>query len=222
MIDLDEMKQVWAQQDSRLDESLRMNRQLLSATVLNKTRTAMQRMALWLGIEGFVWFTIVVWLGSFVYAHIGVGRLAVSAIALDVYAIAMLAATLRQIVAARQIDYAEPVFGIQRQLEKLRILRVRITVRTLLGGTIVWAPAMIVVCKAFLDLDVNSTAWLWANILFGLALVPLELWLSKKFGDRMDGSPFLQRVMKDITGHNLNAAFTSLTKLAAFEKEEPR
>lgn len=222
MIDLDEMKQTWAHQDRKLDESLRMNRQLLNGTVLNKTRTAMQRMTLWLGIEGFVWFTIVVWIGSFVYEHIGVRLLAVSAIALDLYAIAMLAATLRQIVAARQIDYADIVSGIQRQLENLRILRIRITLGALLGGTVVWAPAMIVACKAFLGLDVNNTTWLWANNLFGLALIPLGLWLSKKYGDHTGGSPYLRRLMKDISGHNLNVAFASLTKLADFEKEERR
>lgn len=217
--DLDEMKQAWARQDRKLDESLRMNSQLLTETVLNKTHTAMQRMALWLRIEGFVWFAIVVWLGSFIYAHIGVRLLAVAAIALDVYAIGMLAATVRQIVAASQINYAEPISGIQRQLEKLRILRIRITLGALLGGTVVWAPAMIVACQAFLGLSVNNNAWLVANVLFGLALIPLGLWLSKKFGDRLDGSPIIQRVMNDISGHNLNAAFSSLAKLAAFETE---
>lgn len=63
-----------------------------------------------------------------------------SAAALDVYAIAMLASTIRQIVALRQIDYSRPVTVIQKQLEMLHVLRIRSTQRALLGGTVGWAP----------------------------------------------------------------------------------
>jgi hypothetical protein len=58
-------------------------------------------------------------------------------------------------------------------------------------------------------------------VLFGLSLPPLALWLSKKYGNRMGWSPFIQRLMNDIAGHNLTAAKVHLARLSEFEGENP-
>jgi hypothetical protein len=221
MLDLDEMKRQWAEHDEKLDESIRLNRQLLSTTSLNGARSAMQRLAAFLGVEAAVWLVIVMALGGFIYAHIGVLQFAVPAVASDVFAIGMLIATLRQIVAVRQIDYGRPIASIQKQLETLRVLRIRTTQWGLLTGVIVWAPFAIVVAKAFFRIDVYDTAWLFVNVLFGLSLIPLALWLSKRFGNRMGRSPFIQRLMNDIAGHNLTTAKAHLGRLSEFEGEGP-
>jgi hypothetical protein len=222
MLDLDELKHHWAEHDRKLDVSIRLSRQLMSATNLKGARSALQRMAVFLGLEAAVWFAIVMALGNFIYEHIRVVQFAVPAVASDVFAIGMLMAAVRQMVAARQIDYGRPIASIQNQLETLRVLRIRATQWGLLAGVIVWAPFAIVVAKAFLGLEAYSTAWLWANVLFGLSLVPLALWLSNKFGNRMGRSPFMQRLMNDIAGHNLTAAKLHLARLSEFEGENPR
>jgi hypothetical protein len=221
MFDLDEMKEQWAQHDRKLEESLRLNRRLLTATNLNGAQSALQRLATLLSLEAVVWFAIVMALGSFIYDHFAMLQFALPAAALDLYAVGMLVATIRQIVATRQVDYGRPLAAIQKQLETLRVLRIRITHWALLAGAVVWAPFVIVTAKAFFGLDVYSATWLWANVLFGLSLIPLAVWLSKKFGDRVSRSPFIERVMRDIAGHNLNAATVFLAQLAEFEYEEP-
>jgi hypothetical protein len=76
MLDLDEMKKQWAEHDRKLDESIRLNRQLLSTTNLNGARSAMQRMAAFLGLEAAVQLAVVVALGSFIYEHIAMMRFA--------------------------------------------------------------------------------------------------------------------------------------------------
>jgi hypothetical protein len=131
----------------------------------------------------------------------------------------MLAATIRQVVALGKIDYSRPVTAIQKQLEMLRVLRIRITQRALLGGTVVWAPFLIVTARAFLGLDIVNGPWLWANVAFGLCLIPLAVWISKAFGERMGRFPFMQRVMNDLAGRNLNAASEFIAKLSGFEAE---
>jgi hypothetical protein len=219
MFDLDEMKNLWIARDKNLDESIRLNRELLSSANLRKARSAPQRMAVLLSLEAVAWFAIVGFLGSFIYHHLGTFRLALSGLALDVYAIAMLAATVRQIVAIRQIEYGRPIAALQKQIEMLRVLRIRITQWALLGGTIVWAPFVIVTGKAFLGVDVDNAAWLWANVAFGLCLIPLALWLSKAFGERMGRFPWIRRVMNDLAGHNLNAAADFLQKLSQFDAD---
>lgn len=219
MLDLDEMRKQWTQHDRKLEESIRLSRQLLSSTNLNGARSALQRLAASLSLEALFWFAIVIALGSFIYEHFGMVQFALPGAALDLYAIGMLAVTIRQIVAAQQIDYGRPIAVIQKQLETLRMLRIRITQWGLLAGAVVWAPFAIVAARVLFGLDVYSAAWLWANVLFGLSLIPLAVWLSKKFGDRVSGAPFFERVMKDIAGHNLDAARAFLERLSEFEDE---
>jgi hypothetical protein len=64
-----------------------------------------------------------------------------------------------------------------------------------------------------------SAAWLWGNVVFGLALIPLAIWLSNKFADRMDRPPFVERLMRDIAGRSLNAAAAFLAIISRFEEE---
>jgi hypothetical protein len=219
MLNLEEMKGLWAAHDEKLDESIRLNRELLHSVTLKKAHSATQRMTLTLSIRTVIWFAIVASLGSFISHHIGVLWLSLSAIILDVYAITMLAATIRQIVDLRRIDYSQPVAEIQKQLEMLRVLRIRITQIALLGGTVVWAPFVIVAARVFLGLDIVNALWLWINVAFGLCLILLTLWLSKAFGELMGGFPFLQRVMNDFAGRNLNDAADFLSKLSEFETD---
>jgi hypothetical protein len=222
MLDLDEMKKQWAEHDRKLDESIRLNRQLLSTTNLNGARSAMQRMAAFLGLEAAVQLAVVVALGSFIYEHIAMMRFALPAAALDVFAISILIAMIRQIALGLQIDYDKPIAVIQKQIEDLRVLRVRYIQGIFLAATLAWTPLMIVTLKGLWGLDAYrllGTTFLVSNLLVGLAIIPLALWLSKRFSDRMGRSPFIQRLMKDLAGYNLNAATGFLAKLSQFEDE---
>ena len=222
MLDLDEMKKQWAEHDRKLDQSIRLNRQLLSTTKLNGARSAMQRMAAFLGLEAAVQLAVVIALGSFIYEHIAMVRFALPAAALEVFAIAILVAMIRQIAVGLQIDYDEPIAVIQKQLEDLRVLRIRYIQGIFLAATLAWTPLMIVALEGFWELDAYrlfGTAFMVSNLLVGLAIIPLAFWLSKRFSDRMGRSPFIQRLMKDLAGYNLNAAAGFLTTLSQFEDE---
>jgi hypothetical protein len=219
MLDLDEMKQKWAEQDKKLDESLRLNRQVLSAVNLNGARSALQRMIAFLALEAAAWFAAIVTVGGFIYGQAGTPHFALAGIAVDLFAVGMLAATLGQIVMARRVEYSQPVAAIQKQLEGLRVLRIRIIQWALAVGAVVWAPFAIVVCRTLFRIADYSQAWLWANVLFGLSLIPLAIWLSKRFAERMGPSPLLRRLLRDIAGYNLTAAGESLAELSRFEHE---
>ena len=222
MLDLDEMKQRWVEHDRKLDQSIRLNRQLLSAVKLNKARSALQRLAAFQGLEAAIQLVVVVVLGSFIYDNIATARFALPAAALDVFAIAILIAMIRQIAGALRIGYDQPIAAIQKQLEDLRVLRIRYVQGIFLVATLAWTPLQIVALKGFWGLDAYKlfgTAYLVATVLVGLAIIPLGIWLSKKFSDRMGRSPFIQRLMKDLAGYNLNAATGFLARLSEFEDE---
>lgn len=222
MVEMDDLRKTWAEYDRKLDTNIRLSRQLLVATNLNRVRSPLRRLAFFLGVESVIQFAVVVALGSFIYENMATPRFALAGAALDVFAIAILIAMIRQIASALQIDYDKPIAVIQKQLGKLRVLRIRYIQGIFLVATLVWTPLLIVALKGFWGLDAYrlfGTAYLVANVLVGVAIIPLAIWLSKKFGGRMGRSPMIQRFMRDLAGYNLNAATGSLATLAKFEEE---
>lgn len=225
MVDMDDLRKTWAEYDRKLDTNIRLSRQLLAAANLNRSRSALQRLAVFLAMESVVQLAVVIALGNFIYVHIATVRFALPAAALDLFAIAILAAMIRQIAGALQIDYGEPITAIQKQLEKLRVFRIRYIQGIFLVATLAWTPLQIVALKGFWGLDAYrlfGAAYLIASLLVGLAVIPLAIWLSKKFGDPMGRSPIIQRLVQDLAGYNLNAATGFLATLSEFEDEKRR
>lgn len=223
MMELDELKQKWAEHDRKLEVNIHLTRQLLSATKMNRARSALQRLAAFLALESAVALAIIIVLGAFIGDHITTVRFVAPAVALDLFEIATLIVLSQQIRLALYVDYSKRVAAVQKQLESLRILRIRHVQWTLLLAPLLWTPLLIVALEGFLRVDAYKAlgaAYLLANLLFGLAVIPLAIWLSKKFGDRMDRSPKIQWVMKELAGYNLNAASAFLATLSEFEEEK--
>lgn len=222
-MELDALKEKWAEHDRKLDVSIRLNRQLLMAANMNRVRSPLRRLAFFVGLGALIGLIGPVILGQFMYQHWAEPRFVLPAVVLHVWVIANLAASIRQIAMALQIDYDKPIAVIQKQLESLRVLRIRITQWALLTGQVVWwIPFLIVALKGFWDVDaykVFGTAFLLANLAVGLAIIPLAIWVSRKFGDRMGRSPVMQRLMRELAGYNLNAATGFLATLSEFENE---
>ena len=222
-MELDELKQKWAEHDRKLEVNIRLTRQLLTATKMNRARSALQRMAVFLALESVIALALIIVLGSFIGDHIAMVRFAVPAGALDLFEIATLLVLIQQIRLALYIDYSNPVAAIQKQLESLRMLHIRHFQWTLLLAPLLWTPLLIVALEGSLRVDAYKTvgaAYLLANLLFGLAIIPLAIWLSKKFGDRMERSPKIQFLMKELAGYNLTAASDFLATLSEFEEEK--
>ena len=222
MPELDEWKTPWQQQNQLLEQSIRLNRELFSSAKLNSAEHQLRRAALYAGFEAALWLLIVVALGNFIALHTQTPALAWSAAATDAMSIGMTIALIRRITAALQIDYAQPVAAIQKQVEAILILRIRTTQYSLLGGTLLWLPWLAVVAHALFGINLYyslNPVWLLANVLFGLAVFPGAVWVSRRYANRLDRSPFMQRLTRDLAGNNLNAAHAFLAKLRYFEAD---
>jgi hypothetical protein len=222
-MDLDDFKDKWAGHDRTLEASVRLNRRLLSAASVSRARSGMQRLAAFVAFEMVIQLAAVGMLGEYAYVHRASLRFALPAAALDVLAIAFLVSLARQMAAALRIDHGRPIAALQKQLGELRVLRLRHIRWTLLAAPLAWTPLLIVVLEGVFGVDayrVPGTAWLWANLLFGLAFIPVVVWVSKRFGQRMGRSLAVQRLVKDLAGHEVNAAAGFLAEISEFEREE--
>jgi hypothetical protein len=213
----------WAKQDRKLDACIRLNRDLLMAGRKNRLQSPLRRFAFTAGFGALSGLIGTMVLGSFIYDNWAEPRFAPPAVLLHVWMIATAAASIRQMAMALRIDYDQPIAAIQKQIESVRILRIRVTRWALLTGQLVWwIPFLIVALKGLWGLDAYKlfgAPFLLANLAAGLAIIPLAIWVAKKFGGRLGSSPLIQRLTRDVAGYNLNAAAGFLATLAAFENE---
>ena len=161
-------------------------------------------------------------IGSFLYEHITTVRFAIPAAMLHLFLIGVFGTLIQLMVATQSIDYSKPIGVIQNDLERLKMRRIRYTQWVLLLAPLLWTPLMIVMMKGLLGIDAYhglGTTYLLANLLFGIAFIPLAIWLSKKYSKRMGHSPFFQRLMDDIAGDSLKRASAILVQLSEFEEE---
>ncbi|HEY8298790.1 MAG TPA: hypothetical protein VIG32_12305 [Candidatus Baltobacteraceae bacterium] len=222
---MDELKTKWAEHDRRLDAVISLNRQLLARFELKPARSAMGLLTFSLFFEVLIMLITVMLLGRFIGDHIGARKFVVPAALLDAAAIAFLINLVRQIVITRQIDFGRPIAAIQKKIETLRVLRIRYAQGLLLIAVLAWPPLLIVLFKGAFGLDAYAlfgSAYIWANALVGLAVIPLAIWLSKRIDTHASESPVMRRLIRTINGSSLNAAIDSLAKLADFENETPR
>lgn len=220
-MDLDTLKTTWAEHDRKLDLVIRLNFELLRSEKMKRVRWPMRRFAFLAGLGCLPGLAALSALGRFIFDHWREPRFALPAALLDVWLVAAVAAAIAQLALALRIDYDEPVARIQRQIEFLRMFRIRTTQWSLLTGQLVWwIPAWIVGLKAFGDVDayrVFGPTYLLVNLAVGLAIIPLVIWASRKLAGRMARSRLIERLLRDLAGYNLNAAAGFLATLSEFE-----
>lgn len=220
-MNLDDLQTHWADYDRKLDLSLRLNTRLVRESILQKAGSSLRRLSLLVAIEIAINFVAVVWLGSFAADYYRSPELLVPAIILDIVAIVLLATGIRQVIALRTIDYSEPVLAIQKRVETLRIERLRITKWILILAPLLWIPLLIVTFQGLLGvnvLDVFDWQWITANVILGLVVIPVMIFVCERYADRLQHSPVMQRLMNDVAGRNLSAATARLAELGEFEK----
>lgn len=222
-MDLDNLQQLWEEQNRKLDANLRLNTRILNRSVLRKAESATTRLSWLLLFELPLDALLLFGLGSFLARHVTEPRFLIPALALHLYVIVLASSSVRQVIALRGIDYSAPILEIQKRLGALQVERIRVTKWVFLSAPLVWTPLLIVALKGLLGVDayaIFSGAWLAANLLFGVAVIALALWISRRYADRMKSSPLIQRLMRDLAGTNLNAALGFVGSLERFEKEE--
>jgi hypothetical protein len=221
-MDLEDLKRSWAAHDAKLDQSIRLNTQALRGGILGKTEASLRWLSWEILFELSLNLLAPICLGVFIGDHWTETRFLVPALVLHVCAIALLIANAHQLAAVRTIDYGSPIVEIQKRLESLRIERIRTTKWTLLAAPLLWPPLLIVGMKGLFGIDAYAAfggAFLAANALFGLGVMLWALWISRRYADRIDRSPFVRRLMRSLAGHSLTRAAGFLDSLARFENE---
>jgi len=223
-MDLDDLKQVWAAHGAALERSLAINERLLREAMLRKTRFALAPFLVSRAIEVALGGLAILAVVRVLAAHLGEPRYLIVAGALAVFAVAMTALSTAQLVGGARLDYGGAVTAIQGDVGRLRMLEYRALKWGVLGGTLMWLPAALVLLEAATGADVLARvdlAWLVANLAFGAGVLAAGHAWSRRNVERPDLGPRARWLVDAVTGRSLRAAAAHLAELAAFQRDEP-
>lgn len=222
MMDLDEMMDAWRTQERRLEAGLRLNARLARAVMLERARAALGGLSRGLWLELACLLLAALLLGAFAARHAAEPRFLVPAAALGACALGFAAATVRLLVALRELDHDQPVVRLQARLEALRLARARLEALALALGPLLWVPALLVLVRGLLYVDLYtrvSGAWLAANALFGALVLGAAALAARRHVDRLETSPRLRRLVRALAGRELRDAEAALRELRELEQE---
>jgi hypothetical protein len=220
-MELEQLKELWGAQQERLEKSVQLNSALLAHANLGGTRRALRGLSTGLAWEIAGAAVSVLLFGSFAADHVHQSGLFVSGALIWAYSLAILLCNVRVLVDVRSVDWDEPVVAIQMRLERLRLRRAKIVGWLLLFGPLLWLPATAVVLSALAGVDLYagaSPAWIVANVLFGIAFIPLCIWIARAFGTRFAGTPAARSLIDAIAGHSVTSALESLDSVRRFKQ----
>ncbi|HEX4780729.1 MAG TPA: hypothetical protein VH301_08255 [Usitatibacter sp.] len=221
-ITLEALRDEWNDRSRRMDERLRVTAQVLRDDWIERHREGIRKSAPMGPFAMTVWISTLVLLGLFMGTHVHEPSLFATALAIDIWVVATGVVGLRQQHALASLDYGRPVVELQAAVEALRIARISAFNVSFLTGQIVWwIPFAVVVVAGLFGVNLYHSAQFrvfaaW-NLAFGVAVIPLAVWLARRYGERLARSSAARHFADSIAGRDIAAAREHLEKLRRFE-----
>lgn len=219
-ITLEELRNEWSDHSRRLDDRLRLSAHLIRDDWIERQRERVWKLGPFGKFSMVVWIATAVLLNIFLVKHAKQPALFLTALVLDIWVIATGIVQVRQQQALRNLDFGLPLLELQAQIESIRIARIRSFNLAFLTGQIVWWIPFVVVVAGALGVNLylspkfqTYAAW---NVAFGIAFIPLAIWLSRRYGERLSRSSIVRHIADSIAGRDIAAARGYLEKLRRF------
>ncbi len=226
--ELDALRARWTTADRSLDDALSLDREALRVALAGRTRRAFRRHTwlLWPGIvlvavvlAFLIWFTATHWQDPLYLA---------AGAALTLLAASEWLVDLRQWRVLSTLDFSRPALQVQSTLDALRQRRLRLTQWILLTSVLLWLPAIAVLLKGLIGVDLLrrlDPSVVLLNLLVGLLFIPLAWWVGRVALRRFVGETGRQRFLDESVGYSWTRATrqwqAQLDAQQALERGEP-
>jgi len=220
-VTLEDLRSEWAGHARRLEEQLRTTAQIAREDWIERQRERVRAAGPFRWFEMAVWIATLILLGDFLAGNAGQPLLFASALVLDAWVIATGVTAIRQQQAVRSLDYGQPVTALQERVEALRIARIRAFNVSFLTGQIVWwIPFFVVLVKGVAGVNLYANPWFvqfaLVNLAAGAAIIPMAIWVSRRFGERLAKTSAIRHIADSIAGRDIAAAREAIEKLRRF------
>ena len=199
-MELNELKEIWKQAEVNMNQPLTVDRQFMRKLSLEKTQSSLNYLRLGSIVELVVNFIFFTPFASYAINHFDELKFAIPALLLALMGIATIAWNIYSLFLLSTINYFESITVAQRKLTRYRynnLFRHRTLLYILVPVS--WGAILILFCKVVLHLDLYYfPGFLILNMVSSIALVPIMIWVAKKFPDKKmeDTLRFLDSIKK--------------------------
>ena len=216
-MEIQELSSAFAALETRVEKTVSQQNDLsyqLNATKLKSIKGKMQWSPAWDIVVAGLALTVT---GGFVAGNLN--ELQQSPItvmpAMIVYALGIFTINLsvRQLILSSELDYAKPMVETQLILAKLRKLRVRSTQWIFVSAFALWFVFPILLGQMLMGAKfmlAMNPAWIVANIVFGLAMVPAINWVMAK-------SKYARSIQDEFAGRDVREAEEFICLIQEFQ-----
>ncbi len=223
-MELDDARALWSAYGTTLEARSRTIAHLARSSAAAAAETAVGRLARGVRIKVALNAIAVVLLGSFLASYITEAATAIATVALDIYAIAILATSVAQAVLLGRIRYDGPLFEVTQAFDRVRAIRARALFWTLVTAPLAWVPLSVVAIRVLFGSDAlagfGGWTWVAANAAFGVAVLAIALVLARRYLAGGGGDARFVRVANVLTGASFGAAREKLAALQRYVAED--
>jgi len=218
-MELDNLKSTWQSLDSRLqlDNTLKLHE--LRERRLDRTRGSL-RPLFWGQIVQMLFGVLFILLASLLWmsqpAH---ASSIVAGVVVQAYGVLTIVAAGVVLGQIGNIDYSQPVLGIQKQLLRARMLYIRSGMVAGLPWWFLWIAVLQTLAGlSDVDLLAKAPALVWSGYGIGVAGL-LATWWFHRWARRPQRAEFGRKMDDSLSGGSLRRALAQLDELQRFERE---
>ena len=219
-MEANELKNILAAYNTKLDEKLSLNMESLKNINLNKSEKSTQIIFKYRVIEVVIFSILALFMGNYIAINWNETHLMISGIIVGVFTLIALAGSIGQVTLLKQIDFAKPIVEIRKKIELVNTHGL-LFVKLMFLSTPIWWSYIVVGCDFLFNIDLYANMdgdfvlkYLMIN---ALLIIPL-IWFLNKITYKNLHINWVRKVIEMFTGTKTMKALEFLSNIEKFEK----
>lgn len=216
MKDINDLQKAWKSHEEKLEKSWRLNLELLKRINVKNAQSKMTSL-IWMNALTLVFYQVVMWFCLFfIFSHRDSIAFILSGTVLVFWAAIISFGAIKQLKLILEINYAQPVTRVQKQLQKVKLAMVYY-----LRMALMILPFYVVFPTIFFEkwfgvnfIETMDTTWL---IVQPLVLILPTIWIYRKLSPKNAQKKWLNWLLVG-HGSQINEAQQFLQEIKKFEK----
>jgi len=204
-MNLDNVKNVWQQQNSGTETAIKINQEMLGILKVNEQIKSLKNMQWARIIESILFFIIIVSLWQYIVQDFTISAPKISAFVLNVFAIIGLAGSIGQIVLISKVDYSKPVSELQKDIYRICSHKLQLT-KLLLMSTPFYLAYVFIGFDVMFNVDLLQQLkqhMIWFYTISSALLLIATVWFLGKLHYKNIATVWVQKVIHFIVGERL-------------------
>jgi hypothetical protein len=218
-METEELKNILAAYDTKLDEKLSLNKVSFKSINLDKSEKRTLSILKHRIIELVVFSLLALFMGNYIASNWNQPHLAISGIIVGVFTLIALAGCIGQVTLLKQIDFAKPIVDIRKKIELVNTHGL-LFVKLMFLSTPIWWSYIVVASDSLFNIDLYANMdvdfvlkYLMVN---SLLIIPLA-WVLNKLAYKNLHIKWVSKTIRLFTGSKTMKALEFLKDIEKFE-----